>query len=67
MNGNRVASKSDWTRALHDSKGHPVSLTVVRDRHEQLLTMVPDARHRSAVEAPPPAAEDHGSMTMLLR
>ncbi len=67
MNGGHVASKSDWSRALRDSKGHPVSLTVVRDRHEQTLTMVPDAKHRSAVEPPQPPTEDRGWMTMLLR
>ncbi len=67
MNGGRVATRSDWTRALHDSKGHPVSLTVVRERHEQTLTMVPDVKHRSSVETPPPPTEDGGWLTMLLR
>jgi serine protease Do len=67
VNGGHVATKSDWTRSLRDSKGHPVSLTVVRDRHEQTLTMVPDAKHRSAVDPPPPPAEDRNWMTMLLR
>lgn len=67
MNGGYVATKSDWTRALHDSKGHPVSLTVVRDRHEQMLTMVPDAKHRSSVETPAPPTGDRSWMTMLLR
>ena len=67
INGGHVASKSDWNRALRDSKGHPVSLVVVRDRHEQTLTMIPDAKHRSAVDPPPPPAEDRNWMTMLLR
>lgn len=70
MNGGHVASKSDWTRALHDSKGHPVSLTVVRDRHEQTLTMVPDARHRSSVDPPGvlnEGREDHSWSPMLFR
>lgn len=67
VNGGHVATKSDWSRSLRDSKGHPVSLTVVRDRHEQTLTMVPDAKHRSAVDPPPPPTEDRSWMTMLLR
>lgn len=50
INGGRVGTEKDWARALHDSKGHPVSLTIVRDRHEQLLTMVPEAKHRSSVD-----------------
>lgn len=49
VNGGGVRSSSDWTKALRDSKGHPVSLTVVRDRHEQTLTMVPEGKHRSDV------------------
>ena len=67
VNGGRVASKSDWSRALRDSKGHPVSLLVVRDRHEQTLTMVPDAKHRSAVDPPPTPIEGRTWTTMLLR
>jgi S1-C subfamily serine protease len=52
INGARVGTEKDWTRALRDSKGHPVSLTVVRDRKEQMLTMVPDSKKRSSVEQP---------------
>ncbi|MGI4758524.1 MAG: PDZ domain-containing protein [Janthinobacterium lividum] len=66
INGDRVASKADWSRALHESKGHPVSLTVIRDRHEQMLTMVPDAKHRSKLEAPPPPVADRGWLSILL-
>jgi serine protease Do len=50
INGAHVGTEKDWTRALHDSKGHPVSLTVVRERKEQMLTMVPDSKKRSSVE-----------------
>ena len=50
MNGGRVATEKDWTRALHESKGRPVSMTVIRERHEQLLTMVPDSKRRSALD-----------------
>lgn len=65
INGGNVATKADWARALRDSKGHPVSLVVVRDRHEQTLTMVPDAKHRSQVEVPPAPAE-RGWLSILL-
>ena len=67
MNGDRVGSKSDWGRALHDSKGHPVSLTIVRDRHEQTLTMVPDSKHRSQLEYPEQPAPEHSRSVLLLR
>jgi serine protease Do len=52
INGAHVGTEKDWTRALHDSKGHPVSLTVVRERKEQMLTMVPDSKKRSSMEQP---------------
>ncbi len=66
VNGGRVATKSEWMRALRDSKGHPVSLTVVRDRHEQTLTMVPDAKHRSEVEPMPPPPTERSWLSMML-
>ena len=52
MNGGRVATEKDWTRALHESKGRPVVMTVIRERREQTLTMVPDSKRRSALEGP---------------
>ena len=52
INGSGVATEKDWTRALRESKGHPVILTVIRDRKEQMLTMVPDSKKRSAVDVP---------------
>ncbi len=66
VNGDRVGSKSDWGRALHDSKGHPVSLTIVRDRHEQTLTMVPDSKHRSQLEEPQEPTLNHSRLSVLL-
>lgn len=64
VNGDHVSTKSEWSRALRDSKGHPVSLLVVRDRHELTLTMVPDGKHRSEVEASP--AQERGWLSILL-
>lgn len=66
INGDRVATKSDWSRALHDSKGHPVSLTVVRDRHEQTLTMVPDGKRRSELTAPAQPNPERSWLSVLL-
>ncbi len=68
INGGRIVSKSAWAHVLRESKGHVVSLTVMRDRHEQVLTMMVDPKHRSAVDAqgPLPAAYP-GWAVMLLR
>lgn len=66
INGDRVANKTDWSRALHDSKGHPVSLTIVRDRHEQTLTMVPDGKHRGQLLSPENPAPQRSWLSVLL-
>ena len=47
-----VAALADWYRALRDSKGRPLQLTVMRDHHEQTLTFVSDPRHRSSLNFP---------------
>jgi S1-C subfamily serine protease len=57
MNGNRVNTEKDWTRALHEGKGKPITMTVVRDRKEQTLTMIPDGKKRSEVSEPKFGAE----------
>ena len=66
VNGQMVSSKSEWSRSLRDSKGHPVSLTVVRSRGEQTLVMVPDAKHRSQVEPPATPPGERGWLSLLL-
>ncbi|WP_280138032.1 PDZ domain-containing protein [Terriglobus roseus] len=66
MNGGRVATEKDWTRALHESKGRAVTMTVIRERREQVLTMVPDSKRRSSLDrATEPGAS--GLPAMMLR
>lgn len=65
INGGRVATKSEWAHVLRESKGHPVSLTVMRDRHEQVLTLIVDPKHRSAVD-PQPTPPANGSWAVML-
>jgi serine protease Do len=45
-----VTSGTDWTKTVHDNKGRPVPVVVIRDKHEQTLTLTPDGKKRSSVK-----------------
>ena len=42
-----VSSQADWTKIIRDAKGRPVTVVVLRDHKETVLTVTPDARKRS--------------------
>ena len=37
INSISVANGTDWTKTVHDNKGKPVPVVVLRDKHEQTL------------------------------
>jgi serine protease Do len=49
INSISVANGTDWTRTVHENKGKPVPVVVLRDKHEQTLTLTPDGKKRSSV------------------
>jgi len=49
-NDQKVASTGDWSKALKNSHGRPLTVIVLRDKKEQTLTLTPDAKKRSSLE-----------------
>ncbi len=47
-----VADGNAWSKTIHQNKGKPVQLVVLRDRREQTMTLVPDTKKRSSVAWP---------------
>lgn len=47
-----VTTGSEWSKTIHQNRGKPVALLVLRDRHEQTMTMTPDSKKRSSVVWP---------------
>jgi S1-C subfamily serine protease len=41
-----VATLAGWQRALHANQGKPVTVTVLRDRKPQTLTLQVDSKRR---------------------
>jgi membrane-associated protease RseP (regulator of RpoE activity) len=52
VNARVVANSSDWTRAIKDSHGRPLTVVVLREKKEQTLLLTPDAKKHSRVELP---------------
>jgi serine protease Do len=49
INSIAVSSGTDWTKTIHDNRGRPVPVVVIRDKQEQTLTLTPDTKKRSCV------------------
>ena len=49
VNSIAVSNGDDWTKTVHDNKGKPVPVVVLRDKKEQTLTLTPDGKKRSSL------------------
>jgi serine protease Do len=47
-----IKTASDWSKRLRANQGQPMSLTILRDKHEINLNLTPESRHHSTLEWP---------------
>ena len=52
-----MASSADWTKAIKDSHGRPLTVVVLRDKKEQTLSLTPDSKKRSSLQQPSDESE----------
>jgi serine protease Do len=58
---------TDWARLMQENRGRAVTIVVIRDKKEQTLTLVPDAKRRSRLDMPgaQPGTAEVASRTAL--
>ena len=50
VNALDVSSANDWSKTIHENRGKPVNVVIIRERKEQTITLTPDEKKRSSVE-----------------
>ena len=51
-NGRTLRTPSDWLKVVHEAKGRPIQMNLLREKQEHLLTLTPDVKHKSSLELP---------------
>jgi serine protease Do len=49
VNMTAIVTTGDWFKAVRENKGRTVGVVVLREHHEQTLTMTPNAKHHSGL------------------
>ena len=48
----RMVTENDWTKSLHENKGRPMPVLVLREKKEQTLTLTPDTKRKASLTRP---------------
>ena len=51
-NSRRLGSVNEWAKLIRESKGHAVTVVILRDHTEHTLSLLPDSKRRSSVLFP---------------
>lgn len=52
VNTTTMTTEAEWAKQMHELKGQPLTLLILRDRQEQTLTITPDARRKAGLLGP---------------
>jgi serine protease Do len=68
VNDDVVGTRGEWLRAIHANRGKSVQVTVLRNKHEQVLTMqAGDSKKKSELETLPFSDSDSPTVAELRR
>ena len=62
-----VGSLSHWSKTIRESKGRPVSVTIMRDHQEKTLTLLPDSKKHSSLELPGEPAQQNQDIYVVAK
>lgn len=49
VNAATMATEAEWAKQMHEMKGQPVTVLILRDRQEQTVTITPDAKRKASL------------------
>ena len=47
-----VTTENEWARGMHESKGRPTPITLVRDHHQETVSLIPDSKRKARLNTP---------------
>jgi membrane-associated protease RseP (regulator of RpoE activity) len=51
-NAQPIGNLNHWLKTVHEAKGKPISITILREHQQKTLTLTPDIKHKSSLDLP---------------